>query len=762
MTTKFTNDRTTLEDFHSLHEVHRSAGGTVYTAYHKSDRSVRYILKERKVPELGRAKDLMNEVHLLSKLDDAYVVQCHGWFYTERTKSLWLVLEYCQGGDLSSFIQKHKTKKVPVPEERVWNIFHQICLGVKCLHEHGIIHRDLKSLNVLCCDDRATRVKIGDLGVSRQMSNHTELLSSRYGTPLYLSPELVDEHAKGYTEKTDIWSLGVVLYELAALDTPFMSDSLIGLARKILKGKYAPIPSTYSEELSACISWLLCRDPADRPSISQLCRYLVETIDAFSAALPSATAASAADLEGKGSDSRRVERENNDVGVTDNNKLDVVSAAVVQPDKGLADDNDCSDTDSEGSFDTNNHHHHRHQGAVIPMPVVVPVQQQQYQKHPPLNTPAAVAVKGGGGGGKSTTSIDGNSTRTLRSHAIAAALELQANLKKDNLLLAEMLVGGPREKVPAVAAAAAVEPEPLAATAAALDKDKNCHSDREEKPMTEQPARMARQRQQQSQKPTPQAGAVTKGDAAAAAAANNNNNMAGLHSDVIMADMVRISQKKGDVPAQQAAVPTAAAVQRIQGSGGDGQSKSKSAPVAATTPAAVPSVSMRLAPEAENDAGDHRARERELVPPSQQQRLPLGGRARHDELSMRLLLALKRETAVLKRLLQTRGLVPAAAAADPQQHGNNDEAMQDDGFSQAIREAERRISKLKQAVQTGATILIPDITPTYLALTYSPRTVKHIRRGCSGGIGRCCCRPFSYHCRTSSSSSSSSSTTGPR
>ena len=720
-TTKFTNDRTSVEDFHSLHEVHRSAGGTVYTAYHKSDRSVRYILKERKVPELGRAKDLMNEVHLLSKLNDAYVVQCHGWFYTERTKSLWLVLEYCEGGDLSRFIGKHKTKKVPIPEEQVWNIFHQICLGVKCLHEHGIIHRDLKSLNVLCCDDRATRVKIGDLGVSRQMSNHTELLNSRYGTPLYLSPELVDEHAKGYTEKTDIWSLGVVLYELAALDTPFMSDSLMGLARKILKGKYAPIPPSYSQELSACISWLLCREPADRPSISQLCRYLEETMDALFLSKASDVSVvktvAAAEAESKeSSGSRQIERRKNDVGLNGNKKRDEVVAAEDQPVKGLLDDLACSDTDSEGSFDTNSHHHHRHQGAVIPMPTVVPVQQQQQQQQQKRPSVDAVAVVKGGVNSKSTPRDDSASTRTLRSHAVAAALELQATLQRNKLLLAEVIVGGSKDKVPVASAAAVIAagPDPSAAVSQVVI-DKNHQPGLEAMSAIDDLVPRARQRRQ-SQKPMPQSvGAVKRGDdgATADAAAAVVAVLGGNRSEVAESEAMQTSQKKAGVPVQQ----VAAAAVSVQGSSSGGRSKAKSIAAAATA-AASPSTPIPSALQAVDDDHHrhhlHRARDVDLAPPTQQPRKSSGsGGARHDEMSMRLLLALKRETLVLKRLIQTRAL-SLAAAAGPQPHGINAEGILRGGFSQAIRTAENRISMLKHAIQTGATDFHPLSRPLIL------------------------------------------------
>lgn len=137
------------------------------------------------------------------------------------------------------------------------------------MHENGIVHRDLKTMNIMC--KRGGRiVKIADLGVSRQLSEDTLLLNTFYGTPLYISPELVEN--KPYNEKADIWSLGIILYEMCALVTPFRAKTLLGLAQCITKGKYEPIPRNYSKHVERCIRWLLQVDYQKRPNIVQLLR----------------------------------------------------------------------------------------------------------------------------------------------------------------------------------------------------------------------------------------------------------------------------------------------------------------------------------------------------------------------------------------------------------------------------------------------------------------------------------------------------------
>ena len=114
------------------------------------------------------------------------------------------------------------------------------------------VHRDLKPLNFFLFPDGG--VKIGDLGVSRQMSEQTLVLNSFYGSPLYLSPEIVQ--GQPYGMATDIWSLGVVLYELLALQPPFNGRSLNAVTQAVVSGEYSqPLQSssflTYSRYLKA-------------------------------------------------------------------------------------------------------------------------------------------------------------------------------------------------------------------------------------------------------------------------------------------------------------------------------------------------------------------------------------------------------------------------------------------------------------------------------------------------------------------------------
>ena len=127
-----------------------------------------------------------------------------------------------------------------------------------------IFHRDLKSANVFLNWDGT--VKLGDMNVSKVAKKG--LLYTQTGTPYYASPEVWQD--KPYDKKSDLWSLGAVLYELTSLSPPFTAKDMQGLYNKVLKGVYPKIPSQYSTDLSAMIKSLLQVNPANRPTTKQV------------------------------------------------------------------------------------------------------------------------------------------------------------------------------------------------------------------------------------------------------------------------------------------------------------------------------------------------------------------------------------------------------------------------------------------------------------------------------------------------------------
>ena len=124
-----------------------------------------------------------------------------------------IVFEWAAAGDLKRQVRKANERGKPFEERVIWKYFSQICDAITHMHSRRILHRDLKPANVFLTLDGT--VKVGDLGLGRMMSEHTFEAHSKVGTPLYMSPEVL--RGDGYDWKSDVWSLGCVLYELAVL-----------------------------------------------------------------------------------------------------------------------------------------------------------------------------------------------------------------------------------------------------------------------------------------------------------------------------------------------------------------------------------------------------------------------------------------------------------------------------------------------------------------------------------------------------------------
>lgn len=177
----------------------------------------------------------------------------------DATRTLCIVMEHADGGDLLGRIKKHSNAGSKFPEEEIWKWFHEMTSGLKALHDLKICHRDIKCANMFISKGK---IKIGDLNVSKIVK--VGLLYTQTGTPYYASPEVWKD--RPYDVKSDIWSLGCVLYEMCALRPPFMAGNMRELYRKVTLGIYPEIPSCYSEELAEVVHHLLQVIPGRRPN----------------------------------------------------------------------------------------------------------------------------------------------------------------------------------------------------------------------------------------------------------------------------------------------------------------------------------------------------------------------------------------------------------------------------------------------------------------------------------------------------------------
>ena len=234
--------------------------GVVYKVKKRDDNKI-YVLKQ--ISLLGLTSNQKDEVKLeakvLSKIKSKYVVKYYDSF--EEESKLNIIMEYCDNGDLNDFIERHKLTKHLLPEHLVWKIFIKITLGLADIHKLKILHRDLKSLNIFLKKDEDIRV--GDLGVAKIL-NQTFFAKTFIGTPYYLSPEICED--KPYNDKSDVWALGCILYELCTYQHPFTAKSQGGLILKILNDHPKPIHSYYSKELSILLNMIFNKDYNKRPS----------------------------------------------------------------------------------------------------------------------------------------------------------------------------------------------------------------------------------------------------------------------------------------------------------------------------------------------------------------------------------------------------------------------------------------------------------------------------------------------------------------
>jgi len=146
--------------------------------------------------------------------------------------------------------------------------FTQICLAIKHIHDKKILHRDLKSQNIFLTKNGL--IKLGDFGIAKCLNFTLEKARTVVGTPYYLSPEIVEN--KPYSFKSDIWSLGVLLYEMVCLKMPFDASSLPMLYVKIIRGAYNPVPNCFTKDLRSLLNNLLSVDSEKRPGINDILR----------------------------------------------------------------------------------------------------------------------------------------------------------------------------------------------------------------------------------------------------------------------------------------------------------------------------------------------------------------------------------------------------------------------------------------------------------------------------------------------------------
>lgn len=263
-----------FQDYDVLKQVGKGAFSIVYKVRSKDTKQV-YALKTIQMSKMDE-KTLMNalnEVRILCSINHPNIVGYKEAFVKDN--NMCVVMEFVGGGDLLDKIEKAKRDKTHLPENLIWEYSVQILNGLKVLHSLKIIHRDIKSANMFLSDDHQT-VKLGDMNLAKVAKE--DFASTQIGTPFYLAPEIWLN--KRYDYRCDIFSLGCVMYEMAALEVPFNVISVFELLNKITVDTPERIPKQYTEELNDVIGKFMEKDPEQRPTTVQALN-VVETCCAF-------------------------------------------------------------------------------------------------------------------------------------------------------------------------------------------------------------------------------------------------------------------------------------------------------------------------------------------------------------------------------------------------------------------------------------------------------------------------------------------------
>lgn len=253
-----------MEELQEIQLLGSGSFGNCYLCIDPQD-NTKVVVKQIDIShmDLNQKKEAYHEARIMSAFDHPNIIRFRDIYATTSGK-LNIVMDYADGGDLADRIKQQKGKFFP--EVFIIDIFVQLCLALKHVHDRKILHRDIKAQNIFLTRDDI--VKLGDFGISKVLSSTIDKAKTLVGTPYYLSPEIVDN--KPYNFKSDVWSLGVLLYELCTLKPPFDASSFHFLALKIVRGAYPPLPPHYSRDLKALVASMLSIDPNKRPSIAQI------------------------------------------------------------------------------------------------------------------------------------------------------------------------------------------------------------------------------------------------------------------------------------------------------------------------------------------------------------------------------------------------------------------------------------------------------------------------------------------------------------
>eukprot|EP00301_Raphidiophrys_heterophryoidea_P016345 c2590_g1_i1.p1 GENE.c2590_g1_i1~~c2590_g1_i1.p1 ORF type:complete len:355 (-),score=95.24 c2590_g1_i1:113-1123(-) len=236
-------------------------------------------VKELEMNSATAEDDAKKEMEIMGKLKHPNIVQMFEVYerpaktFPKKSKKIYIVMELAMGGELFDRIIALKTFR----EAQARSVVRSTLAALVYMHSHGVVHRDLKPENILYATPaQDSPIKIADFGLAKVYSseNDGDFMHTKCGTPAYVAPEVLKpaDKKKGYNEKVDVWSTGVILYVLLCGFPPFYDEDQTNLLRKVVKGEFSfprpqwdPVSSEAKRFISAC----LVVDPAVRMSAAE-------------------------------------------------------------------------------------------------------------------------------------------------------------------------------------------------------------------------------------------------------------------------------------------------------------------------------------------------------------------------------------------------------------------------------------------------------------------------------------------------------------
>ncbi|CAH1099658.1 unnamed protein product [Psylliodes chrysocephalus] len=250
--------------YNNIKEMGRGTFGTIHLCERIHDKQ-KLVIKQIYLEDDGKQlKAAQNEVDILKSLNNPNIIKYYDNYY-DRKGVFYIVMEFASKGTVQQLIERERPNTFP--PQYVMDLFCQMLMGLDHIHQHKVIHRDLKTENIFLTGLKGDVVKIGDFGISKTLINGNKA-STIIGTCNYLAPELCNGNE--YNSKTDIWALGCVLYELCAMERMF-SGTVSNVVLSIASGRKKQVNTKmYGRQMQEIIDMMLQANPDNRPTTKDL------------------------------------------------------------------------------------------------------------------------------------------------------------------------------------------------------------------------------------------------------------------------------------------------------------------------------------------------------------------------------------------------------------------------------------------------------------------------------------------------------------